>query len=200
MSATDKIHSRATLKEFLRADSKNYPKQLHLLSRWKERIATSPISDQYYIWRYIVALRHLEYYKNAPQRGLYLVGHVYWAWRLRRLGYKTGFQIPPNTCGKGLTIWHWGPIIINPRTRIGENCTLYPGVLIGHKTSEEGKSATIGDNVFIGSGTKIIGGVTIGDNVTIGVNTVVTKDVPGNVVIAGNPYKVIKQQDENTDK
>ena len=205
MAATDKIHSRAMLKEFLRADSKNYQKQLHLLSRWKERIATNPMSDQHCIWQYIVALRHLEYYKNAPQRGWYLLGHVYWAWRLRRLSYKTGFQIPPNTCGKGLTIWHWGSIVINPKTRIGENCTLYPGVLIGHKTPEEGKSATIGNNVFIAAGTKIIGDVTIGDNVTIGVNTVIVKDVPSNVVIAGNPiagnpYKIIRRLDDENNR
>ena len=180
MAATDKIHSRAMLKEFLRADSKNYQKQLHL--------------------QYIVALRHLEYYKNAPQRGWYLLGHVYWAWRLRRLSYKTGFQIPPNTCGKGLTIWHWGSIVINPKTHIGENCTLYPGVLIGHKTPEEGKSATIGNNVFIAAGTKIIGDVTIGDNVTIGVNTVIVKDVPSNVVIAGNPYKIIRRLDDKDNR
>ncbi len=188
MAATDKIHSRAMLKEFLRADSKNYQKQLHLLS------------DQHCIWQYIVALRHLEYYKNAPQRGWYLLGHVYWAWRLRRLSYKTGFQIPPNTCGKGLTIWHWGSIVINPKTHIGENCTLYPGVLIGHKTPEEGKSATIGNNVFIAAGTKIIGDVTIGDNVTIGVNTVIVKDVPSNVVIAGNPYKIIRRLDDKDNR
>ena len=192
MATTDKITSRAMLKDYLRADSRNYQKQLHLFSRWKERIATNPMSDQHAIWQYIVALRHLELYKNVPQRGWNLIGHIYWAWRLRRLSYKTGFQIPPNTCGKGLTIWHWGPIIINPRTRIGENCTLYPGVLIGHKTPEEGKSATIGNNVFIGAGTKIIGDVTIGGNVTIGVNTVVVKDVPSDVVIAGNPYKIIR--------
>ena len=179
MAATDKIHSRAMLKEFLRADSKNYQKQLHLLSRWKERIATNPMS---------------------PQRGWYLLGHVYWAWRLRRLSYKTGFQIPPNTCGKGLTIWHWGAIVINPKTHIGENCTLYPGVLIGHKTPEEGKSATIGNNVFIAAGTKIIGDVTIGDNVTIGVNTVIVKDVPSNVVIAGNPYKIIRRLDDKDNR
>ena len=54
---------------------------------------------------------------------------LYWLRKLRRISYKTGFQIPPNTCGKGITIWHWGPIIINGAAQIGENCTLYPGVL-----------------------------------------------------------------------
>ena len=132
---------------------------------------------------------HLAVHRGTPPFG-----------RLRRLSYKTGFQIPPNTCGKGLTIWHWGAIVINPKTHIGENCTLYPGVLIGHKTPEEGKSATIGNNVFIAAGTKIIGDVTIGDNVTIGVNTVIVKDVPSNVVIAGNPYKIIRRLDDKDNR
>lgn len=108
---------------------------------------------------------------------------IYWLRRLRKLSYKTGFQIPPNTCGKGLTIWHRGAIIINPATRIGENRTLYSGVLIGHKSAKEGKAAIIGNNVFIGTGTKIIGDVHIGDNVTIGQNCVITKDIPANSVV-----------------
>jgi len=160
---------------------------------------------------------------------------IYWLRRLRKLSYKTGFQIPPNTCGKGLTIWHrgrlsensrrgvklssehsslkkcapselthcvksnvlrstikpqsssrtaWGGvIIINPATRIGENRTLYSGVLIGHKSAKEGKAAIIGNNVFIGTGTKIIGDVHIGDNVTIGQNCVITKDIPSNSIV-----------------
>ena len=52
-----------------------------------------------------------------------------------------------NTCGKGITIWHWGPIILNGAAQIGENCTLYPGVLIGQKT--EGQAAKIGDNGIV---------------------------------------------------
>ena len=52
--------------------------------------------------------------------------------QLRHLGYITGFQIPPNTCGSGLTIFHYGTIIVGNAT-LGENCTLFPGVLIGKK-------------------------------------------------------------------
>lgn len=69
---------------------------------------------------------------------------MFWLRKFHKLSYRTGIQIPPNTCGKGLTIWHCGSIIINGATQIGENCTLYPGVLIGQKT--EGKAAIIGNN------------------------------------------------------
>jgi serine O-acetyltransferase len=93
-----------------------------------------------------------------------------------------------------LTIWHWGPIIINPLVRIGDNCTLYPGVLIGHKY-EGALAPQIGNNVFIGSGAKIIGAITIGSNVTIAPNTVVTKDIPDNCTVGGIPAKIIKRNE-----
>ena len=108
---------------------------------------------------------------------------LFYLYKLRRISYKTDFQIPPFTCGKGLTIYHWGSIIINSRVRIGDNCTLYPGVLIGWKGPEERGCAQIGKNVFIGSGTKIIGPVKIGNNVIIGQNCVITKDIPDNSVV-----------------
>lgn len=119
---------------------------------------------------------------------------AYHCLRLRHYSYKTGFQIPPNTCGAGLTIWHWGAIVVNEKVRIGENCTLYPGVLIGHKVPSE-PAAIIGDNCFIASGAKIIGAVMIGDNVTIAQNAVVTHDVPSNVVVGGIPATIIKHKE-----
>lgn len=177
------IKTKIDLKEYLSADSINYKSQLRGFKTIKSNLQCNPISDQQYIWKYIVALRHAELCINAKGLWRHQIMRVYWLGKLRKLSYKTGFQIPPNTCGKGLTIWHWGTIIINPATHIGENCTLYPGVLIGHKSVKEGKSATIGNNVFIGTGTKIIGDVHIGDNVTIGQNCVITKNILDNSVV-----------------
>lgn len=157
---------------------------------WINHLKSNTIDDQWYIWRYIVSLRHAEYYKNKKGFFNYIL-RIYHYYKMRQYGYITGFQIPPCTIGPGLTIWHWGTIIINPATKIGVNCTLYPGVLIGHKA--EGMPAPeIGNNVFLGSGAKIIGGVKIGDNVVIGPNTVVVKDVPDNAVIVGSPARIIR--------
>jgi serine O-acetyltransferase len=189
------IKTRNDLKEYLIADGKNYW-HLHVgcIKRWYTHLFTDPMTDQTKIWSYIYNLRHLEYHIN--NKGLYhTLAKVYYSWRLRSLSYKTGFQISPNTCGKGLTIWHWGTILINGRVRIGENCTLRPMVLIGHRSAGE-ETINIGNNVTISSGVSIIGPLTIGNNVIIAPNAAVASDVPSNSLVGGVPAKVIKKYKE----
>lgn len=181
------IQTRQDLRNYLITDAEHFHSQTHnFIDRLKWNLFSEPGSDNEYIWKYIKALRYLEYYTNNGIRW----GMMFYGRKLKRLAYKTGFQIPPNVCGPGLTIYHYGTIIINDKTRIGKNAILYPGVLIGHKVP--GKPApTIGDNVFIGSGAKIIGNVHIGNNVTIAPNAVVVKDVPDNSVVGGVPANVL---------
>lgn len=186
------IRSKDNLYECLESDSLNY-KAVVGLNRWHHQLRCNPISDQWYIWKYIEALRYSEYHIN--RNGIYhKLLKMWFNHKLRHLARITDFQIPPNTVGAGLTIWHWGPIIINPEARIGKNCTLNPMIIIGHKAPGEG-APRIGDNVFIGGGAKIIGNVTIGDNVTIAPNAVVVKDIPSNVVVGGIPCKIIKEKE-----
>lgn len=120
---------------------------------------------------------------------LHTVSCIYFYWRLRQLSYKTGIQIPPNTFGKGLQIWHYGAIIVNPKAKIGHYATIYPGVIIGAKANG---IPILGNHVTIYAGAKILGGVLVGDNVTIAPNAVVVKDVPSDCVVAGVPAKIIK--------
>lgn len=84
--------------------------------------------------------------------------------------------------------------MINLKSRIGKNCNISQGVTLGVVNRGENKGyPTIGDDVYIGPGAKIVGSVNIGNNVAIGANCVVTKDVPDNSVVVGIPGKVISQ-------
>lgn len=93
--------------------------------------------------------------------------------------------------GYGFMIAHMTPMVMNWKTEIGNNCTVYQFCSIGSST---GRAAKIGNNVYIGPHASIVGEVTIGDNVTIGAGSVVTKDVPNNATVVGTPAKVISLQ------
>jgi serine O-acetyltransferase len=110
-----------------------------------------------------------------------------------RYTYKYGISIPYVTkIGSGFVIGHFGGIVVSDRAVIGNNCTISHGVTVGKANRGKNKGhPTIGDNVYIGPGAKIIGNVRVGNNVAIGANCVVTKDVPDNAVVAGVPGKVI---------
>ena len=107
---------------------------------------------------------------------------------------KTGLEIHPGaTIGKGLFIDHGTGVVIGETAIIGNNVTLFHGVTLGGTGKEKGKRhPTIGNNVFIGSGAKILGNIIIGDNVKIGANAVILKNVPSNVTIVGVPGKIVK--------
>ncbi len=108
----------------------------------------------------------------------------------------TGISIPA-CCriGKGIRIHHFGGIIFHPTTEIGENCTLYHGVTIGDRGGTGG-AASIGNNVLIGAGAKIIGEISIGDHCIVGANAVVTRDMPPNTVAVGSPCQLRPRKDE----
>jgi len=99
-----------------------------------------------------------------------------------------GFGMP--SIGPGFFIQH-GFVTAIGAEKIGENCWVNPGVTIGYK-NEKG-IPTIGNNVYIGAGAKILGPLTIGDNVIVGANAVVTKSVPSNCTVAGIPARIIKR-------
>lgn len=188
------IRNKRELMETLNLDSKNY--QGLTRNKFIHTLRMTPISDQIMVWAYIKEMRHNEYHLNKNYKSTFLkiwrrINLIISNFKLRKLAYKTGLQIAPNTIDSGLTIWHMGPIIINGRARIGKNATIHPMVVIGYKNKDE-RAATIGDNVYICAGVKIIGNITIGNNVTIAPNSVVTKDFPDNVIIGGIPAKIIK--------
>lgn len=195
------ITSKAILKAYIQEDSHNYsflfPYRVGLFRSLRSYVC-SPINDQVSVWAYIKNLRYTEYWMN--QTGLLAkIVSLYYMLKLRKLSKITGFQIPIRTIGKGLTIWHWGTIIINEDAQIGDYCTLRPGIIIGHKKEGE-KSPVIGNYVEINSGARIIGDINIGDDVIIAPNAVVTHDVPSHSIVAGVPAKIIKQRKSRDSK
>lgn len=84
---------------------------------------------------------------------------------------------------------HLNGIIISHYAKFGKNVTIFQQVTVAQ--DDQNRSATIGDNVIIGAGAKIIGNITIGDNVKIGANCVVTKDIPSNVTAVGVPARIV---------
>jgi len=113
------------------------------------------------------------------------------------LGIIFGIQIPPGAAiGNGLYIGHFGYIVVNPRARIGRNCNLNPGVVIGQTNRGIRKGApTLGDNVWIGAGAVLVGKISIGDRVLIAPNAYVNFDVPPCSLVIGNPGKIISAED-----
>lgn len=115
---------------------------------------------------------------------------------LRHYKFKFGIEIP-FTCDikEGLKIRHFGTIVVSSGCILGKNCDISQGVTLG--ISKRGKykgEPKLGNNIYIAPGAKIIGNIKIGDNSIIGVNCVVTKDIPENSVVAGNPGKIISKK------
>lgn len=106
----------------------------------------------------------------------------------------TGIEIHPGAkIGKGFFIDHGMGVVIGETSEIGDNVTLYQGVTLGGTGKEKGKRhPTIGNNVVISAGAKVLGSIEIGNNVIIGAGAVVIKSVPGNCTVVGVPGKIVK--------
>ncbi|MGN1315039.1 MAG: serine O-acetyltransferase EpsC [Lachnospiraceae bacterium] len=128
---------------------------------------------------------------------LYLKKHYFLArWISQRGVRKTGIEIHPGAqIGKGLFIDHGNGVIIGETTIIGDNCTLYQGVTLGGTGKEQGKRhPTLGNNVMVSAGAKVLGSFTIGDNSKIGAGSVVLSEVPPGSTVVGVPGRVVKRR------
>lgn len=106
----------------------------------------------------------------------------------------TSIEISPRAhIGSGLFFPHPQCIVIG-NGKVGNNCTIYQGVTIGAKLPFHEDYPIIGNNVYIGAGSTILGDITVGDNVTIGAKTLILKDIPPNSVVMGNPPKIIQKK------
>ncbi|HHU32845.1 MAG: serine O-acetyltransferase [Zhaonellaceae bacterium] len=113
--------------------------------------------------------------------------------------FLTGIEIHPGAViGHGFFIDHGMGVVIGETTEIGDNVTIYQGVTLGGTGKEKGKRhPTIGNNVVISAGAKVLGSIKIGNNVKIGAGSVVLKDVPDNCTVVGIPGRVVVRNGQN---
>lgn len=116
--------------------------------------------------------------------------------------FLTGIEIHPGArIGKGLFIDHGSGVVIGETTEIGDNVTLYQGVTLGGTGKEKGKRhPTIGDNVTISVGAKVLGNIKIGNNVKIGGGSVVLRDVPDDCTVVGVPGRIVVRAGAKVDE
>ncbi len=119
-------------------------------------------------------------------------------WISQKATRKTGIEIHPGAqIGKGLFIDHGLGVVIGETAIIGDNVTIYQGVTLGGTGKEHGKRhPTIGNNVMISAGAKVLGSFTVGDDSKIGAGSVVLREVPPNSTVVGIPGRIVKRHDQ----
>lgn len=159
------------------------------------------------VWKFERLLRKVEFLKNCGKNTLDKFALLQARFCLKKLSVQLGFTISPNVFGPGLSIAHRGSIVVQPDAKIGENCRIHQCVTIGSILSGGGELARygyetpanmvprIGNNVFIGPGAVIIGGIEIADGIAIGANSYVNQSfAEPEITIAGCPAKKISNK------
>ena len=139
------------------------------------------------IWKFQILLRKTEYYHNlyCNSKKYFIFHYLWFRFWFHKASVRLGFSIPINVFGPGLSIPHYGTIVVSNTARVGKNCRLQEGVNIGATNGSSG-APHIGDNVFVGTGAKIIGDISVA--VAIGANAVVVKSITEKGVTYGGVH------------
>ena len=172
------ITTKKELKQYIKLDLQNNSFQLS--DRIKRIFGMGMIS-------FFVNLRKYEYAINNKKRLSSFFRRIKHHFFLGKMHC----QIPPNVFGAGLRLEHPIGIIVNPNARVGGNCVIWQLVTIGNNGHND-ISPIIGDNVYIGAGSIVIGDISIGNNCVIGAGAVVINSFPDNLTIVGVPAKQVK--------
>ncbi len=168
-------------------------KSLYLSKSYKGRLEQILTCDaQLLIYRFIKYLRKTEYHHNQS-RFYNKILYIYYRRKKNKLGVKLGIEIWDNTFDEGLMIFHAGNIVVNGMSKIGKNCKLHGNNCIGNngKTLE---APIIGDNVRLGFGAKVIGGITLADNITVGAGAVVVNSfTEQGITLVGVPAHIVNK-------
>jgi serine O-acetyltransferase len=177
------INSKGDLEKYMAADLK--AARPDRIAKWR----------YHYRWKYPIVhwlrnLRRLEFLINC--KGGPIWSFLIFGARLlvEAQGRRLGFSIGPNVFGPGLSIPHWGTIVINRRARVGARCRLHACTNIGDKNGVP----TIGDDCYIGPGAKLFGPIVLGDHVSIGANAVVNRSFGDGAVLVGVPARDVKPE------
>ncbi len=192
------IKSKNELKEVLAYEKKQYfqymfPSRMRRLMGW---IKHEPIMS---IWRWQKASRKSDYYHYRVQMCnggvIEKIAYLYWVARRNRIGEKLGIELLTAEVGKGLMIFHFGGGVV-ANGKWGENVHLHGNNCIGNSGRGKHIPPTLGNNVMVGVGAKIIGDVHIADDVKIAAGAVVVKDVTEvGCTVAGVPAKIVGRKD-----
>lgn len=150
------------------------------------------------------ALQIILFYPGVHAMFWFRIAHFFWIIKLKLIAEGIMFFVrmftnieihPAAKIGKRLFIDHGTGVVIGETSIIGNDCTIYHGVTLGGTGKESCKRhPTVGNNVMIGTGSKILGNITVGDNVKIGADTVVLRDVPNGATVIGSPGRIIKME------
>jgi serine O-acetyltransferase len=151
-------------------------------------------------------LEVLTLYPGLHALMLHRLAHWFWSRGLRWLGrftsqlsrWLTGIEIHPGAkIGNGVFIDHGMGVVIGETAEVGDGCTIYQGVTLGGTSLYKGvkRHPTLGRNVVVSAGAKVLGGFTVGDNAKIGSNAVVIKPVPAGATAVGIPARIIQAED-----
>jgi len=148
-------------------------------------------------------------YPGFHARQYHRLAHTLFRWHIPLLPrlishfsrFLTGIEIHPGAkIGEGFFIDHGMGVVIGETSEIGDNVTLYQGVTLGGTSHQRAKRhPTLGNNVVVGVGAKLIGDITIGDNTKVGAGSVVVTSVPANATVVGVPGRVVAIRNPDTD-
>ena len=133
--------------------------------------------------------------RKAAINKKYSICGIFYRLMHRHYSYKFGFQIPVSTkIGEGFYIGHFDNIVISPKTVIGKHCNMAHGVTVGAVMEGKRKGAPlIGDRVWMGTNSIIVGGISVGSDVMIAPGAFVNFDVPSHSIVIGNPGRIISK-------
>lgn len=164
------IVTKKQLRECLSKEKSFYVPSSSIGRKIKNHLMDTPDVER---WKYVKALRYLEYYYNNRHKNpVYAFMNLIYARKFNRLGYKLGIELNRGVFDEGLMIYHTSGIVVNGDAKVGKNCMLHGANVIGNMGTDL-KAPVIGNNVRLGAGAKVLGDVYIADNVQIGAGAIV---------------------------